>query len=109
MPRAVRYRLAMLACLCAGGGVIAGLGPAVAQGIKCSNGFQLVQGSYLATPYCQDALVAQVARAYGIRTSASLIRENPNHKRHVCRLIGRDIRVQESCLTVSPGVRGRGF
>ena len=88
--------------------MFAGSAPAMA-GIKCSNGFQLVQGSYLATPYCQDALVAQVARAYGIRTSALAIRENPNHKRHVCRLIGRDIRVQESCLTVSPGVRGRGF
>lgn len=97
------------AVTCALGASIAGSDTALAAGIKCFNGFQLVQGSYLATPYCQDALVAQVARAYGIRTSAYAIRENPNHKRHVCRLIGRDIRVQESCLTVSPGVRGRGF
>jgi len=106
----MRGRFAMLVALAsAGGGSIAISSGASAGGIKCSNGFQLVQGAYLATPYCQDALVAQVARAYGIRTSAAAIRENPNHKRHVCRLIGRDIRVQESCLTVSPGVRGRAF
>jgi hypothetical protein len=31
-------------------------------GIVCSNGSQKVQGTWLATPYCQDELVAQVAR-----------------------------------------------
>lgn len=82
--------------------------PAQAR-IQCADGFQLVQGNYIATPYCQDALVAQVARAYGIRTSAAAIRENPNHKRHVCRIIGRDIRVQEACITANPNGRGRSF
>jgi hypothetical protein len=69
-----------------------------AAAITCKNGFQLVQGSYLATPYCQDALLAVVARQYGMSASASAIRENPNYKRHVCRLVGRDIRVQETCI-----------
>ena len=36
--------------------------PAAAE-IKCQDGSQLVQGNWLATPYCQDALLAQVAIA----------------------------------------------
>ena len=79
-----------------------------AAAINCKNGFQLVQGSYLATPYCQDALLAVVARQFGMRAAASEIRENPNYKRHVCRFVGHDIRVHETCLEVNPG-RGRSF
>lgn len=68
--------------------------------IDCKDGFQLVQGNYISTPYCQDALVAAVAAQYGIRVSAATIRENPNEKRTVCRYIGQDIRVRQSCLEV---------
>lgn len=83
-------------------------GPAAA--IQCKGGYQVVQGNLLATPYCQDALLATVARQYGFKTSASAIRQNPNHKREVCRFVGRDIRVQENCLTANPHYgRGRGF
>ncbi len=78
-----------------------------AAAIKCSGGYQLVQGSLLATPYCQDQQVADVARAYGIRVSGHEICNNPNTKRHVCRTIGRDNRVYLSCLESNP--RGRGF
>ena len=61
-----------------------------------------VQGSWLATPYCQDDLVAKVARQYGITASAAAIRNNPNYKRHVCRFVGQDIRIKNSCDLVSP-------
>ena len=37
--------------------------------IKCSNGYQIVNGSEIATPYCQDNLVAQVARERGFKAS----------------------------------------
>jgi hypothetical protein len=80
-----------------------------AAAINCKDGYQLVQGNYLATPYCQDALLTQVAHQYGMHVSALEIRENPNSKRRVCRLIGRDIRVQEACITVNPSGRGRPF
>lgn len=83
--------------------------PPADAAIVCKNGFQRVQGNFIATPYCQDALLATVARQYGFRTSASAIRQNPNHKREICRLIGRDIRVQENCITANPSSRGRGF
>ena len=37
--------------------------------IRCLDGYQRVQGSDLATPFCQDQQVADVARSYGIRVS----------------------------------------
>lgn len=87
--------------------VLASVTPAAA--IECKGGYQLVQGNYLSTPYCQDALLTQVARQYGMHVSAAEIRESPNYKRRICRLIGRDIRVQEACITVNPNVRSRSF
>jgi hypothetical protein len=96
--RAIALASAALACFAL---------PAAA--IDCRDGYQLVQGNYLATPYCQDALLTQVAHQYGINVSALEIRENPNSKRRICRLVGRDIRVQEACITANPNGRGRPF
>jgi hypothetical protein len=92
--------------LAAASAAVINVQPAAAK-IACSNGFQIVQGSPLATPYCQDELVAQVARQYGVRASAAHIRNNPNFKRHVCRLVGQDIRIKGSCEEVNPTGRGR--
>lgn len=80
--------------------------PASAR-IECSNGFQRVDGAMLSTPYCRDNLVAAVAREYGVDAPDAKIRNNPNFKRHVCRLIGQDIRIKESCDEVNPTGRGR--
>lgn len=79
-----------------------------AEGIQCKNGFQLVQGSWLSTPYCQDALVTQVAHEYGFKATAAEVRNNPMFKQHLCRFIGQDIRIKETCSEVTP-VPGRGF
>ncbi|HMN38034.1 MAG TPA: hypothetical protein PKD49_10070 [Hyphomicrobium sp.] len=92
--------------------VLAGLSalasPAQAR-IICHNGFQKVGGNLISTPYCQDELLAEVAREYGMRASAARIRNNPNYKREVCRLVGADIRVSEHCMNESPRSRGRAF
>ncbi len=89
--------------------VLASAGPGVAGGIRCKDGYQDVAGSMLATPYCQDALLAAVAREYGMPVSAARIRANPNYKREVCRFVGHDIRVSHHCPDETPGLRGRGF
>jgi hypothetical protein len=86
---------------------VAGNTPASAA-IKCRNGAQLVAGNYISTPYCEDKLLADVAREYGFKVSFAEIRNNPNAKRNVCIYVGRDIRVQENCLTANPTGR-RGF
>ena len=101
-----------LITIAAGAFAVAVLAPgaeAGRRGIKCQGGAQLVAGSYISTPFCQDALLASVARSYGMRASADQIRYNPNYKREVCRLVGHDIRVSEHCLNETPGFRGRRF
>lgn len=72
-------------------------GPADAR-IRCVEGNQIVNGSPIATPYCQDELVAQVAREYGMRVSGAAIRNNPNFKRNVCQFVGQDNRVHIACI-----------
>lgn len=81
--------------------------PAAEARIKCVNGNQIVQGRPLATPYCQDELVAQVAREHGHRVSGAQIRNNPNLKRNVCQHVGRDIRVQLACIDANSVGRRR--
>ena len=97
-----------LAAVSLSGAVLTSGSPAEAR-IKCHNGYQIVQGNRLATPFCQDALVAKVAREYGSRVSAKAIRSNPNLKKDVCRLIGQDIRVHHACLPLLEQHRGGGF
>jgi hypothetical protein len=69
-----------------------------AAAINCRNGTQLVQGNWIATPYCQDQHLAQVAAQYGFKASAARIRNNPNYKKELCRYVFNDIRVQDTCL-----------
>jgi hypothetical protein len=77
--------------------------------IKCKNGAQLVGGNWIATPYCQDALLARVAREHGFKVSNHDIRHNPNKKRNICRFVGKDIRVQENCIQSNGADRRGGF
>ncbi|MGL4395741.1 MAG: hypothetical protein ACRCS9_04295 [Hyphomicrobium sp.] len=103
---------AVLTALALGAGLIGAIAtPADAgsRGLRCKGGFQVVAGQLIATPYCQDELLATVARDHGMRASADKIRWNPNYKREVCRLVGRDIRVQEHCGQTGPSFRGRPF
>ncbi len=78
-------------------GALAGLASPAAA-IKCEKGFQRVQGNLIATPYCQDQYLAQVARQYGFKASGSRIRNDPNYKKEICRFVFSDIRVQTACL-----------
>ena len=70
-----------------------------ASAITCRQGYQLVNGQWLATPYCQDELLAQVGREHGFHSTAEHIRSNPNYKKELCRFVFGDIRVQENCIT----------
>ena len=72
------------------------IAPAEAR-IACYKGFQIVNGSPISTPYCQDDLVAAVARQHGSKISADAIRNNPNLKRYVCRFVSNDPRLTEAC------------
>jgi hypothetical protein len=69
-----------------------------ADAIDCDRGFQRVNGQLIATPYCQDEYLAQVARGYGLRATAAQLRNNPNFKKEICRTVFTDIRVDVTCL-----------
>jgi hypothetical protein len=81
--------------------------PAEAK-IVCVNGNQIVNGQPLVTPYCQDALVAKVAREHGMKVSDAAVMSNPNLKRNVCQFVGRDIRISQACIDANSQGR-RGF
>lgn len=65
--------------------------------IICQDSYQLVNDSWLATPYCEDNYLARVGHDYGDYASAYEIRNNPSTKEEVCRLVGNDIRVDDIC------------
>jgi len=81
----------------------AGLGgvlpvPAAKAAIRCNGPYQIVKGhGEISTPYCGDGYLAKVAREYGSRVSAKVIRQNPSKKQEVCRLVGFDPRVSTIC------------
>jgi len=79
--------------------VLAGLPLGAAQArIACDGNFQMVQGNPIATPYCQEQNLARVARGYGMQVSFESIRRSESVKAEVCRTIGHDNRVRETCI-----------
>lgn len=80
-------------------------GPAQAE-IRCNGNYQLVKGQEIATPYCADNNLAEVARKFGIRVSAAEIRNNAATKGEVCRIAGRDNSVQQTCQSYQSFGRG---
>jgi hypothetical protein len=72
--------------------------PLPASAIKCVRGFQLVNGQMIATPYCQDEYLAEVAHGVDFKAMAAQIRNNPNFKKEICRLVHQDIRAQTTCV-----------
>jgi hypothetical protein len=73
--------------------------------IVCRDGYQVVNGQEIATPYCGDNYVAAIAREYGGKVSDAELRNNPAKKDEVCRWIGTDTRVRPYCN--EPGGSGR--
>jgi hypothetical protein len=66
-------------------------------GIVCRDGYQVVNGQEISTPYCVDNYVAAIARKHGMKVSDAEVRNNPAAKAQVCRFISSDIEVRESC------------
>jgi hypothetical protein len=102
--------LGKLASCFAALGAAAALASPAAAAIKCHKGFQRIQGNLIATPYCQDQYLAQVAREYGFKASAARIRNDPNYKKELCQFVFNDIRVQTTCLNAGvPELFGGGL
>jgi hypothetical protein len=74
--------------------------------IVCHEGYQVVDGQEISTPYCNDNYVAAVARSRGVKVSDEAVRNNPAKKDEICRAMGSDIRIQHYCDTDSGRDRG---
>ena len=70
--------------------------------IVCDEGYRILKGKRLGTPYCQDLYLVKVAREFGVKVAAREILHNPNKKREVCTFIGWDIRIRHICQSVLP-------
>lgn len=65
--------------------------------INCRGDYQIVDGSPLATPYCEDHHLADVARQHGSRVSAAAIRDDVGAKRSACDVTSGDNRTTATC------------
>jgi len=74
--------------------------------IVCHDGFQVVNGQEISTPYCNDNYVAEVARQHGVKVANGAVRNNPSLKGQICRFVGSDIRIENYCEG-DRGDRGR--
>ncbi len=52
--------------------------------ILCAGGYQIVGGSQISTPFCQDEKLASLLRSQGVAVSGDAIRKSPETKRHSC-------------------------
>lgn len=80
--------------------------------IQCQGAYQWnsAAGGLIASSFCEDNLVAAVARAHGMRYSNAAVRQNPNIKAEACRFAGSDIRITDICaghLSEDQGYRRR--
>jgi hypothetical protein len=76
-------------------------------GIVCHDGFQVVNGREISTPYCNDNYIAHVARQYGMKATDEQVRNNPALKDEICRFASSDIRIQNYCPDDHGGDKSR--
>jgi hypothetical protein len=65
--------------------------------IVCKDGFQNSGGNWISTPYCNDALLAQVARRRGVRVSDDEVRQSASKKYELCRMLEHHPEVGNYC------------
>ena len=75
--------------------------PAEAR-IQCKGNFQVTKYGLIATPYCEEAQIANVARSYGVKVTADQVRKDPLTKVRLCFRFGSDVRLKGSCAGYSP-------
>jgi hypothetical protein len=91
------FGLVFMVPLVAGLGAQARTHHAERGAFACQDEFQSVEGQAIATPYCEDAYLAKVARAHGEHVTASALRRSPSLRDETCRLTDSDTRVSQFC------------
>lgn len=68
--------------------------------IRCNGAYQVVNGSEIATPYCQDENLARLARRSGMDVTGNQIRKDLGKKLAVCRVIGKQTSARSACASM---------
>ena len=105
MKHHINTKFMLLAAVATASGIVSATFVPAANAIECRGRYQVVSGNLVATSYCEDNYLARVARKYGARVSNSQIRNNPNTKEEVCRLVRHDNRVSGICSDSYSGKR----
>jgi hypothetical protein len=53
-------------------------------GIECRGNFQVTKYGLIATPYCEEELIAFVARSYGSKVTGAQVHNDPLTKVYLC-------------------------
>jgi hypothetical protein len=85
---------------------LAAISPAAAK-IDCRGSFQITKYGPIATPYCEEENIANVARSYGIKVTGAEVRKDALKKVYLCQTIGDDTRLKGACGAYAPDVYGR--
>ena len=60
------------------------MSPGAQAAILCEGNFQIVHGTAISTPYCQDEQLAAFERKQGVKISGEAVRRNSAIKQQVC-------------------------
>ena len=80
-----------------------------AAAIECNGRDQWNSGqnAWISSRYCEDNLIATVARSRGMLVTGYQVRNNPSIMERACRFVGDDIRIQDICAGHLPEDYGR--
>lgn len=72
--------------------------------IECKDGMQYnsAANGWIASSYCGDEYVAEIARRRGMNVSGSDLRNNPSLKAEACQFASSDTRINHLCIGHRP-------
>lgn len=77
-------------------------------GIKCQGNYQISKYGPIATPYCEEQQIANVARSYGWKVTDKQVRNDALKKVYICQILGHDVRLKGSCAGYGPDAYSGG-
>jgi len=84
--------------------LVAGLSASADAAIECKDGLQYnsAANGWIASSYCGDEYVAEIARRRGMNVSGSDLRNNPSLKAEACQFASSDTRINHLCIGHRP-------
>ena len=75
---------------------------------QCQGNFKVTKYGLVATPYCEEQQIANVARSYGCKVTGAQVRKDALKKVYMCQILGHDVRLKGSCAGYGPDAYSGG-